>query len=746
MKRKIVINIIVIVSALMCVAGCARELLLDYRCETVISMNLSPVIVSGTSMDSKAVKDPVDEGVSSDYAVADFWFFEYDASDNLIGTPRYYSTEDFDVLEKIPISVILPSSAGVVYKAIVIANTHNPSFLSSVSYNTLAALKSSAAMVRSSADLCQGNDLLMNGAVDIMASTSSIDCFLFRNVAKLSLTIRNEASSGLVINSVQLKNIPDRLFVADQFYADETVFPDASVVDYVNLEKDILNLQEDSETHLLYYLPRNMQGTNNSTTEAGKNVNAPANATYVEISATRKDSYEPMRYRLYPGANDINDFNIKSNHLYELVVDFNKSGDVNDNRVEDMSFVKLEDSNSYLVNPSDGSNVRYVVPIENRINTFWKSESGQLNADWKDHLFGNDQEWVAEVIWQDINKQVIKFCNVDASLTDTYRGLADDGYFTFVTTDEAIGAPCNVVIGVRRASASWSPATDGYMWSWHIWITDYDPYEDRSDWNDDYMYPVANGSVQRYSSFDDIPMYANRYIMDRNLGAIGYTREDGYKKSAGMFYQYGRKDPFPTMNEVYVPSGNGFSKVSLVIASGLDADIYMSVCHPLTYFVSNSNWTRETAYNSYTWNDLKMDVQNGEGKSFFDPCPPGWQLPVYNIWLEFGDVSAKEAYAPNWPNNYSTSGKDDAGWLFYLAGAAKTGNTTYYPSAGVRDRSTGKYSTGNGGLWAASEDIGNNAYYFYYTGSGNNTFKPMQHPNYRAMGLPVRCITSRDAK
>ena len=117
-----------------------------------------------------------------------------------------------------------------------------------------------------------------------------------------------------------------------------------------------------------------------------------------------------------------------------------------------------------------------------------------------------------------------------------------------------------------------------------------------------------------------------------------------------------------------------------------------------------------------------MKVQNGEGKSFFDPCPPGWQLPVYNIWLEFGDVSAKEAYAPNWPNNYSTSGKDDAGWLFYLAGAAKTGNTTYYPSAGVRDRSTGKYSTGNGGLWAASEDIGNNAYYFYYTGCGNNTF------------------------
>ena len=77
MKRKIVINIIVIVSALMCVAGCARELLLDHRCETVISMNLSPVIMSGTSMDSKAVKDPVDEGVSSDYAVADFWFFSF---------------------------------------------------------------------------------------------------------------------------------------------------------------------------------------------------------------------------------------------------------------------------------------------------------------------------------------------------------------------------------------------------------------------------------------------------------------------------------------------------------------------------------------------------------------------------------------------------------------------------------------------------------------------------------------------
>lgn len=57
------------------------------------------------------------------------------------------------------------------------------------------------------------------------------------------------------------------------------------------------------------------------------------------------------------------------------------------------------------------------------------------------------------------------------------------------------------------------------VWSWHIWVTDYNP----------------ESSSQKYSSGD--------IFMDRNLGAVGtdYTKVT----ACGLYYQWGRKDPFP---------------------------------------------------------------------------------------------------------------------------------------------------------------------------------------------------------
>ena len=748
------IYVIAILSAFMCLSGCNRDVMPEQGSERTLSVSLLTAPISETSDVSKSVTGTVDEGTSSDYQVADFWLFEYGPDGSLLGTPRYYTGEDYDFSAPVPVSVILPSSPEVSYKVIIVANTHDDSFLSGISYNTLNALKMSVIYVNSSEDLYSGEDLLMNGVVDITSSSSSVDCMMYRNVAKLALNLKNSPSSGIVINSVQLKNVPDRLFVADHFYAQETVFPDASLVDFVQLEKDVLDLQEGSEIQLLYYLPRNMQGMNNSTTEAGKNVNAPANATYVEVLATRKESHAPVRYRFYLGANDINDFNVKSNHLYEFVVDFSKFGDVNDNRVEDMSVVNLEDSNSYMVNPSDGSNIRYVVPIENRINTFWKSESGQLNAEWKDYLIGYGQEWVAEVIWQDVNKQVIKFCNDDGTLTDTYRGLADDRYFTFVTTDAAIGTPCNVVIGVRRASDSWSALTDGYMWSWHLWLTDYDPDEDTGGWQDGiYTYPVSGGSVQRYSSFEDISIYEgmNVFIMDRNFGAKGYTREHGWAKSTGTLYQYGRKDPFPTADRVYDITGAATRTISRM--PGI-VNLNATVLFPEKFITQEVkdvyDWSSEAKYRPYDWNDLHMAASKGESKSFFDPCPPGWRLPTYLIWSDFGNKN--RANASNWfstdtnDNEYYTADNgSDAGWLFYLDGKTMSGDVTYYPGSGMRNYTTGNYGGGgNGALWSA---ISSNAagVYLYYDNSSEKYMLPSQS-FFRYMGMPVRCITTRDAE
>ena len=755
MKIRYIYNVFFVLSVILSLAGCTRDDLQDNSTETIVEMNLLPMQLSTVTLDSKSVGEIIDEGTDADYTVADFWFFEYDAGGNLVGTPRYYETDDYDSIGSLPVSVILPTSSGIIYKAIVVANTHDSLFLSGISYNTLTALKASTAKVRSSADLYQGADLLMNGVAEILSSTTSVDCFLYRNVARISLAIRNEKSSGIIINSVQVMNVPDRLFYVDQFHADATIFPDLSSSKFENLEKDELNLQEGNEVQLLYYLPRNTQGTNNSITEAGKNVNSPACATYIEVLATRTVSpHTPVRYRFYPGANNYNDFNIVPNHTYEITLDFSIFGDANDSRVEDLSSTKLQDSNSYIIHPTEGTGIRYVVPIEKRINTYWNSESGKLNNVWNNYLFGQGQGWVAEVIWQDVNKQVIKFVDENGNTSNTYIGLADDGYFSFVTTDEAKGTTCNVVIGVRRAGDDWDEDTDGYMWSWHLWLTDYDPDEYVGQWVDgEYNYPVTGGSLQRYSSFDDIEGFAdgNVYIMDRNFGAKGYKREDGWLAASGNMYQFGRKDPYPTTDDVFDIEGNATRTISRL--SGV-IPMYETVVAPMSFViqaeVGTVDWLSEDRYRSYDWNDLLLAASGGNGKSFFDPCPPGWRLPPYQIWSHFGDKNV--AHASNWvstipeDNPYTTSAtKFDVGWLYYLNAKEKSGDVTYYPGSGMRNYSAGSYKGGaQGSLWS-SRPSGASGIYLYYDNVHEKYTLPSQ-PFYRYMGMPVRCITSRDAE
>lgn len=70
----------------------------------------------------------------------------------------------------------------------------------------------------------------------------------------------------------------------------------------------------------------------------------------------------------------------------------------------------------------------------------------------------------------------------------------------------------NALIGLFNAGGE-------CVWSWHIWVANYDP----------------ESSAQKYSSGD--------IFMDRNLGAVGtdYTKVT----ACGLYYQWGRKDPFP---------------------------------------------------------------------------------------------------------------------------------------------------------------------------------------------------------
>ena len=88
---------------------------------------------------------------------------------------------------------------------------------------------------------------------------------------------------------------------------------------------------------------------------------------------------------------------------------------------------------------------------------------------------------------------------------------------------------------VKEGNASISYKVNGQIyWTWHVWVTD-DPTTDGSNYH------------HGFEKDKDGNLVTDWKWMDRNLGATNanFVGND-WHKSAGLQYQWGRKDPFPT--------------------------------------------------------------------------------------------------------------------------------------------------------------------------------------------------------
>lgn len=325
----------------------------------------------------------------------------------------------------------------------------------------------------------------------------------------------------------------------------------------------------------------------------------------------------------------------------------------------------LDDSNCYLINPISTSNRKevnlFAIPISFRVNTFWQNEGPS-----KTKPLVPGTKYVAEVIWQDVDHRMISFTNRDGiNSYDTFSatvhdGGGDDEHIYFKLSDPSFTGTTNVVVGVRRDGES------TYLWSWHLWLSDYYPipasvYKLTSA----ARVPVVNGIIERYDDPNNAPQvwgstqYRYRYLMDRNIGAAGPS--DGsnsttYEKSFGVYYQFGRKDPFPPNGKLYRMESDGSIKelgeltetdaTLIAPAEGNkkipydgveDWPVVKTVQFPLEFVTStayNSDKTKGGNWRNPSWYPAGASVGS---KSFYDPCPPGWRLPNGNIFNVFSN-------------------------------------------------------------------------------------------------------------
>lgn len=275
-------------------------------------------------------------------------------------------------------------------------------------------------------------------------------------------------------------------------------------------------------------------------------------------------------------------------------------------------------SNTYIIPTALVLSKSYLVPV------------AQANAGVAGSIGANDK-LETDLVWtDDVN-------HVTSTLVDVV-GRGSSGYL-YVYPGNPQG---NDVVALKVAGVT--------KWSWHLWITNYDP----------------NPTIKTLGAYQ---------LMDRNLGALSSSPGNYY--SVGTYYQWGRKDPFPpaagnssNANEkIYNKQG----EILTVPTSTLGTLLY-TIQNPLTYLITGSTWNGSLAANSW---------MSGGKKGVYDPCPTGWRVPPTEVWASL-NVSNLVWNATNKGRSHST-----AGW---------------FPASGVRNKSNGVISLVGtvGGFWSST--------------------------------------------
>lgn len=201
---------------------------------------------------------------------------------------------------------------------------------------------------------------------------------------------------------------------------------------------------------------------------------------------------------------------------------------------------------------------------------------------------GNSEESVGDaksacVLWETRNSDVA------VTAGDLVHSVKiEDGKLKFTVAANTAGG--NALIAVKDASGT-------VLWSWHIWITDYEP----------------DSTAQLYDT--------GVMMMDRHLGAL--TLNIYQADSYGLLYQWGRKDPFvnaaTTAKEGFAVTAPADAITHVTAASDNDSMEY-SISHPTT------------ALHDCEWNTTAglwaVD------KTIYDPCPVGWVVALPSTWTD----------------------------------------------------------------------------------------------------------------
>ncbi|MCD8031793.1 MAG: fibrobacter succinogenes major paralogous domain-containing protein [Bacteroides sp.] len=245
-----------------------------------------------------------------------------------------------------------------------------------------------------------------------------------------------------------------------------------------------------------------------------------------------------------------------------------------------------EDPNSFIVHPSSsGSTLR--IPIR---KLFWIREREAGDASVVD-LLHNSNTYEPHIVWQEYYDQTgaerQDYQVSLISIPDGSNALEDFLEVTFPPAPSN-GVMGNALVGIKRKG------TNNLLWSWHIWLTDYNPE------------PAFGGSLE----------VGEAWFMHRNLGALS----DEHQLNAhtiGFYYQWGRKDPLRPKD---IPTHRRGPALENLIHSINAPDVFFTEGGKGDWYTSSG---LRPYQNDFLWTEYD------DHKSQYDPCPEGWRVPNF---------------------------------------------------------------------------------------------------------------------
>ena len=763
--------------ALTVMAACTRsELEPESRSFVPVTLNLSVLPVEDGTPGTKVDYEPDVDGYSTATAIKTLLIMQFEWQDAVNRDAAQLISQQF-VQYGDPVSLVTSSAKNTIFvvanawgKAHVAIGTTLGTFLAGENCNLLNSLDEITGKgIWYSPNGGTDKYLRMSASMELpggVSTNTAIGPFYLKlNCAKVVINLKNTSAAPdkISIDKVQLRSINRKHYYVTNCTGFMDAYSSFTPYRFDDFERDFpaaYNTSGDTQTYT-YYIPANLRGTVTNASQAGKNIHAVPGATHFCVYATYGSPAKNVTYTYYLGADLTSDFNLEPNKKYTYNINLNGKGNpMTDARIEDINGVVFtKDANCYMLNPPSrpGASATYSIPVR-RAAVFWNGTGQPFGvygaADREAYELLETTEWKAFLVWNEVtDKDGTPVADSELLVGSQYDSGEDKYVFSGLGFNPAVakslikvkvkeGMRGNALVAIKKTS---TPTLDDILWSWQLWVTDYNPYMEMTPVSGKYVYALPTGEIHRYADKSTTlwtgGAYSDAFMMDRNLGALVQTPISGEnaRSAFGCFYQFGRKDPFRTKVNP--------TSIAADMTGQPDADEgNVTVKKNIRYSIHNpdlfingggNNWTAfETGLgiSSAAWVDPKKDSHAEgtdyceAGKSIYDPCPYGWQVPVKDVWSEFSTATMKWVTAPADAAYYYPEG--------YNPEAPK--GKIYFPSSGYRRHTWA--ASNYGYYWTETIYNANQAYDLRFYSSNGVLASAVRGGDYRSNGFVVRCI------